>query len=63
MEEEEEQRKAKFDASAYQENPEVQAEKLTLDKMIKFDKVFLSVMNHCKKMLGFGKLDLNRHIE
>ena len=49
-----------FDDSAYQEVPEKQAEKLTLDKMIKFDKIFVSIMSHVKKLLDIDKLDLNR---
>ena len=31
--------------------------------MVKFDKTFINVMNHTKKMLDIDKLDLNRHIE
>ena len=49
-----------FDDSGYQEAPEKQAEKLTLEKMIKFDKVFVSIMAHVKKLLDIDKLDLNR---
>ena len=49
-----------FDDTAYQDLPEKQAEKLTLDKMIKFDKIFVNIMNHVKKLLDIDKTDLNR---
>ena len=42
-------KEGKFDDSAYKEDAEKKAEKLTLDRMVKFDKTFKLIMDHVRR--------------
>ena len=53
----------KFDDTAHKDHPEKLAERLTLDRMVKFDKTFKMVMDHVRKQLDISPIDLNKHIE
>ena len=52
-----------YDATSFKVNLEKLAQAQKLENMVKFDKLFKTIMNHCQKMLTLEPRDLNKQLE